>query len=115
MQFIHDGIFHKVARISGPAHNMLSLRFTVGDDQTTPIVERLKPALDASLDGPRILSEAQAGVNEANQRFGTSYRIATLQYTDGDTPPESVYKLLAFSLVERLVTGLPFVEVPTET
>ncbi|MDH4451840.1 MAG: hypothetical protein QE570_01505 [Verrucomicrobiota bacterium] len=114
MQFIHDGIFHKVARITGPAHNLLSLRFAVGDDQTTPVVERLKPVLDASLDSQSVLSEAKAGVNDANQRFGTSYRIASLQFADDDTPPESVYRMLAFSLVERLVTGLPFVEMPAK-
>ena len=96
---------------TGPAHNLLSLRFASGDEQITPVVERLKPVLNVSLDSERVLNEAQAGVNEANQRFGTSYRIASLQFADDDSPPESIYRLLAFSLIERLATGLTFVEV----
>jgi hypothetical protein len=114
MQFIHDGIFYKAARISGPGHNLLSLRFAAGENQITPIVERLKPLLDSSLDSQSVLSEAQAGVFEANQRFGTSFQIASLQFVDDDTSSESVYRLLAFSLVERLAMGLPFVEVPSK-
>lgn len=114
MQFIHDGNFYKVARITGPTHNLLSLRFAIGDDEITPIVERLKPVLDSLLNSQGVLSEAQAGVHEANRRFGTSFRIASLQFADSDTPPESVYRLLAFSLVERLATGQPFVKVPAK-
>ena len=114
MQFIYDGIFYKVARITGPAHNLLSLRFAFGDDQITPVVERLKPVLNGFLNSERVLYEVQAGVNEANQRFGTSYRIASLQFADDDTPPESIYRLLAFSLIERLAKGLTFIAVPAE-
>lgn len=111
MQFIHDGTFYKVARITGPAHNLLSLRFAEGDASTELVVERLKPMLNPSLDGQSVASEAQAGVEDANRQFGTAYRIAALQFADDDSPPESVYRLLAFSLVERLANGLPFVEV----
>jgi hypothetical protein len=111
MQFIHDGIFYKVVRITGPAHNLLSVRFAFEDEQITPVVERLKPVLKSSLDSERVINEAQAGVDEANQRYGTAYRIATIQYADDDTPPESIYRLLAFSLIERLATGLAFVHI----
>lgn len=111
MQFIHDGTFHTVARITGPAHNMLSLHFISNGEQSVPVVEQLKTVQNSSLDSQSIVAEAQAGVNEANLQFGSSYQIAALKYADDDTPPESVYRLLAFSLVERLAKDLPFVEV----
>jgi hypothetical protein len=111
MQFIHDGTFHTVARITGPAHNILSLRLVANGEQAVPVVEQLKTVHNPSLDSQSVVTEAHAGVNEANLRFGSSYRIAALKYASDDTPPESVYRMLAFSLVERLAKGVPFVEV----
>jgi len=114
MQFIHDGIYYKVARITGPGHNLLGLRLADGDNVSAPVVECLKTAPSSPLDRHMVVNEALAGVEEANRQFGTSFRIAILQFSEDDTPPESVYRLLAFSLIERLAKSLPFVKGPAK-
>jgi hypothetical protein len=40
--------------------------------------------------------EVMAGILEANQAFGTHFRVAANLYAKDDTPPESTYRLLPF-------------------
>jgi hypothetical protein len=60
-----------------------------------------------------MVKEIMGGVGEANGYFGTHYGIATLKYADDDTPPESIYRFLAFSLIERLANKSPFTSAST--
>lgn len=112
MRFIFDGVCHKVSRITGPTHNFLSLRLEVGKGQGEIQIEKVKLSGEASLDEVRVVDEVLAGVEEANQCYGTSFVIVALQFVENDSGPETVYKFLALSIVERLASGLPFTEVP---
>lgn len=114
MQFIHDGVFHKVARITGPSHNLLGLEFVHEAQEKLPTVALLREQATSGLNGDAVVGEVMAGIDEANQTFGTKFRVAAIQYAEDDTPPESTYRLLAFSLVERLAKNLPFVSVPRQ-
>ena len=106
MQFAYDGTFHKVARITGPTHNMLSLRLIDGLGSSAPSVVNI--GNQGSLNGGAVASAVLAGVAEANRRFDAHYSVAVLRYCEDDTPPESIYQLLAFSIVERLVADPSF-------
>jgi hypothetical protein len=112
MQFIHDGLFHKVARITGPSHNLLGLEFTLEIPVRPPRIVLRPAAAASSLNADAVIGEVIAGIDEANQAFGTHLNVTAIQYLTDDTPPEATYRLLAFSLVERLAKNLPFVSVP---
>jgi hypothetical protein len=114
MQFIHDGVFHKIARTTGPSHNLLGLDFGREGQGEPPTVVVLRTDAPPYLNGDAVVREVMAGINDANQAFGTHFRVAAIQYSQDDTPPESTYRQLAFSLVERLAKNLPFVGVPRQ-
>lgn len=112
MQFIHDGVFHKVARITGPTHNLLALQFAQESYAECPAVDVLRSGSKSRLNADAVIREVVTGVDEANDTFGTKFRVAMIQFIDDDSPPYSIYRLLAFSLVERLAKNLPFAYAP---
>ena len=56
------------------------------------------------LDEQKVLEAVQRGVTEANQKFGTNFRVAQLQYVPTDTPDLSAYCMLAKKIVEQAWT-----------
>lgn len=114
MQFIRDGVFHKIARITGPSHNLLGLEFGREGQGEPPKIIMLRADAPFYLNCDAVVREVMAGIDEANQAFGTHFHVAAIQYSQDDTPPESTYRQLAFSLVERLAKNLPFVGVPQQ-
>jgi acetyltransferase-like isoleucine patch superfamily enzyme len=85
---------------------MLSLRLIDGLGSSAPSVVNI--GNKGSLNGGAVASAVLAGVAEANRRFDAHYSVAVLRYCEDDTPPESIYQLLAFSIVERLVADPSF-------
>jgi len=85
---------------------MLSLRLVTAAEPSAPILENIGGK--GALDGSAVEYAALEGVAEANLRFGVSYEIAALQYCEDDSPPESIYRFFAFSIVERLATNQKF-------
>ncbi len=104
MQVIKDGDLYKIARITGPTHNFLALRFglTAGP---TPRVEALASRSGARLDGDALGGEVEKGVADANQRLGTSYQVDLIQFVPDDTPPETAYRGLAERITEAMHRG----------
>ena len=45
------------------------------------------------------------GVADANQRLGTSYEVALIQFVPDDSPPEAGYRELAVRIVEDMHRG----------
>jgi hypothetical protein len=58
-----------------------------------------------TLDEQQLVEAIRRGVTEANQKFGTQFYIAKLQYVVTDTPDPSVYSLLAQKIVEAASRG----------
>jgi hypothetical protein len=107
VQITRQGQFYRISHISGPRHNALLICFLEADDVEVmlPLIEALQPIGDHKhdpLDPEAIRREALEGVSEANEQFGTHYRIKQLKYVENDTPRESIYRYLAFKLVEHL-------------
>jgi len=111
MMFSRVGSLYRVARITGPAHNLLGLEFHDHSVSSDVVVDKLQ-----SPDGPETggLPEAQvrdaalAGVEEANKDRGTSYSVKRVQYIPADSPPTDVYRFLARCIVERIDNRQPF-------
>lgn len=101
MQVIKDGDLYKIARITGPTHNLLALRFGAPTGPT-PRVEALDSRSGARLDRDAVRGEVEKGVADANQRLGTSYRVDLIQFVPDDTPPETAYRGLAERITEAM-------------
>ena len=80
------------ARITGPSHHFLGLRF-VGSAGS----ERLGVAPDAAQ-----AAAIEAGVARANQSLGTAYAVADSEVDPRDVFRAGVYEALAYALVERV-------------
>lgn len=94
-----DGDFYKASRITGPTHNFLAIKF--GDSNIN--IERLEPhnsdSTAVALDPETIKQEVLRGIERANKRLGTAYRAAIVQFVPDDSPPVSIYSLLAEEIV----------------
>jgi hypothetical protein len=111
MHFSTDGTFYNVARITGPTHNLLGIRFAgrrrrEGD----PSIEALRDVPAPKLAADEVLREVLTGVAEANARNGTVYAVEVVRFVPDDTPPVSIYRVLAAEIVGRLAQGGAFVQ-----
>jgi hypothetical protein len=113
MQFLYDGAFHKVVRITGPTHNILGLQFANEciDPIHRPTVVQLQTFTHARLDTERVVRAVEAGVREANQKLGVSFRLVAFQFLPDDSPPEETYRELTMCVIERIAQNLPFTDV----
>lgn len=111
MQFVKLGEFLAAARITGPTHNLLQIRFS-NSSQESLICECL-PATSgcrhAPLDEEAIIKSVIDGIAEANQQLGSTYTISHIRYVENDTKPETVYGFLVKSILEHLHSGGEFV------
>lgn len=111
MQFLRDEIGFKVVRITGPSHNLLRLVFRT--DGSEPEVKRLQPVgSEDELATPKVVRAVLAGVVSANEDFSTHYEVAEIAFVGSDSPPEDIYAILAYQIIERLETGGEFVFAP---
>ena len=100
MQIVKDGEFYKLARITGPTHNILSLRY--GDESVDPIVEVLDPNKKGRLVAESVKDQVLLGVSEANRFLGTDYQVHVIQFSQSDSGPSEIYRELARRLTERM-------------
>ncbi len=109
MQYSKRGNVYRVARTTGPTHNLLGLEFSVGKAATPIAVE----VLGATPDKPRlhvsaVCNAVSEGVQRANVRLGCDWSVVRIQYVCDDSPNAETYAMLAESIVERLESGLGF-------
>lgn len=110
MKFYTDGIFYKAVRITGPAHNYLSLAFADNTPLDSIKIERTN-STSSGLDECVIVRNIVEGVAEANERFAAAFKISTIQYAGDDSPPEEIYKYLAMEIVGRLANKKEFISI----
>lgn len=110
MQFVRHGDFLTAARITGPTHNLVSIRLGAPIDELTSC--ECFPAAGGcrhgSLSKPEIIRHVLKGAAEANEHLGTSYAVLGIRYVENDTPPESAYWLMARAIIEHLHGGGQF-------
>jgi hypothetical protein len=107
MQFTMFGDFEVVTRVTGPAHHYLGLRLSQGVDQGVPEVEELASysPTDPVVPKPdrvQVIEEVLAGLDTANGRLGTNYKVKAIRYCSSDPVIKGVYTLLTESLVEHI-------------
>jgi len=110
MHFTRHEEYFAVSRIAGPRHNMLQLRFGT-EPRSQPVCECLPPigsCEHAPLDQRALIEHVQAGVDEANENFGSAHHVTHIRYVQNDTGPEEIYALLANSIVARIESDGPY-------
>jgi len=103
MQYLFDGEFHKVIRITGLKHNLLGIAFTNEKGKTIE-VEALKKMNDkrGTIDPKVVKEQVILGITEANIELGVNYKIRKIQFVPTDTPPISVYRDLAKEIANKI-------------
>lgn len=83
MQIIRQDDWLKAARITGPTHHYLGIRF----------------GIESLNDSRPVASVVLDSVAQANTDFGTSYQVSEIQLADGDKYNPSVYQMMAYQMV----------------
>ena len=99
MRIIKDGDFYKLARITGPTHNMLSVRFGHSREAT---IEALTEKFEGGLSSEEVKKQVLEGVSKANEELKTDYQVKDIQFLRSDSPPEKIYSALAFHLTKKM-------------
>jgi hypothetical protein len=107
MQFTRLGNFAVVTRVTGPTHHYLGLRLSQGVDQGVPEVEELASSSPNDTIGPmpdqaQVVEEVLVGLDNANGRLGTDYKVKAIRYRSSDPVIKGVYTLLTESLVDHI-------------
>lgn len=108
MRFTKIGDLEVVTRITGPTHHLLGMALTPTSIPATPILERVslaRPQAEVEPFDPErdLRREVLAGVQEANDRLGTHFRVTRIRYCADDPPLAGVYHRLAEALVEHVI------------
>jgi len=102
-----------VARITGPSHNLLGIEFGENFGSSGAVVVEPLPnkSQHAALLSPReVRKNVLLGVADANQEFGKAYIVKRIEFISTDSPPSEIYRVLARSIIERLVNQQTFDE-----
>lgn len=102
MQFSKDGDWLQVIRITGPSHNLLSLK--LGEiDAAKPIVERLSVSNEAPvIEAEDVERQVLEGVAQTNALLGKRYQVKAIRFVTTDTPSPNIYCSLAKAILEQL-------------
>lgn len=105
MQYIKIDDWFKVVRVSGPQHNVLGIKFGM-DAILAPDV--IVHAIDVEyrsrrcLESGDVLMSVLDGVAEANANLETALVVHQVEFVTSDSPPVTIYRFLARSIVERV-------------
>lgn len=102
MQFILDKDVYKVARITGPEHNFLGIRFDGGGREIEVVLLPMKNGERRQIDQDVVLAQVTEGLLEANDELGKDYTISQIFIVPSDSPSKSVYKYLTVELLKRI-------------
>lgn len=102
MIFNSENSVFRVAHISGPTHNFLAIKLLPCEPNCIIIEAKpFKGEVFNSLDSEAIKKYVLAGVEKATSKWKIKPHVASIQYIQSDTPPESKYEFLAEAIIER--------------
>ena len=111
MQYIKDKDLYKVARITGPTHNLLAVRLSEKKCSTQVVSLPIKQGDIERLEGDEVLAQVLAGLDEVNKELEKEYFISEVQFVPSDTGPISIYEFLVKELIKRIDSKGEFVVV----
>ena len=103
MQFVDEYPVLKLARITGPHHNFLSIRFSEKELTESPVIEDIDPQKkEKGLIKEEVLEQVMFGVALMSSEMNQKYYVEKVEFLSGDTQPVSIYKYLATEIVRRV-------------
>ncbi|MGI4787816.1 MAG: hypothetical protein ACRYFS_03090 [Janthinobacterium lividum] len=110
MLFSKRETFYQVSRVTGPTHNFLAIELATGSGEKHILIEDTPGFCigHAKLIPEAITSAVVEGLMLANHAFNATYRATHIQYHMSDSLPEAIYGVMAFKIVEHLVSGREF-------
>ncbi|MFD1261761.1 hypothetical protein [Entomomonas asaccharolytica] len=105
MKVIYDentGVY-KTARITGPEHNFLGLKFTELDE-TLRLIDLEERKVNSLFDVYKLQKSVTLGLIEANNKFSEDIKVSEIYYVSSDTENYDAYSILTFKIIEHLVS-----------
>lgn len=102
MQFIFDNDVYKVARITGPEHNLLGIRLASSRKNIDVVPLPMKNGDRVRIDKGSVLAQIERGLLNVNFRLKKDYIISEVLFLPSDSPSDSVYEYLIFELIKRI-------------
>ncbi len=99
MQFIIDGDYYKISRITGNHYNFLSIKFSKNPCEIS--ISDIVKGNKGNLDKAKVLQSVIHGLNEINIELEQNYCISDIQFISTDSKPYSVYTFLTKEIVRR--------------
>lgn len=117
MQYIYDGEFYKIVKITGPKHNILSLCFTKNINEIE-VADLNKLADDgANIDPSEVKNQVLIGIREINNELCTDYKVSKIQFISSDSYSNTIYIELTKNIIRRIEKGgeFTFVKISSST
>jgi S-adenosylmethionine synthetase len=111
MQFIYDNGLYKVARITGPSHNLLAIRLSESNGHTNVVSLPIKTHEKNNIDSKDVLNQVMLSLSLVNKELKKDYHISEIQYLPSDTYSSTVYEMLTTELIKRIDSGGEFLKV----
>lgn len=102
MQFIFDNGIYKIARITGPQHNLLGLRLSETGEVVKVVSLPIKNGEEPKVEEQEVLRQVEEGLQNINRELGRQYFISEVQYVPSDSESTSVYSFLTQELIRRI-------------
>lgn len=102
MRFILDKDVYKVARVTGPEHNLLGIRLADDGCEIDVVQLPIKVGECNRIDRDTVLAQVKQGLTDINAKLGKSYAVSQVFFVPSDTPSTSVYRYLTAELIKRI-------------
>ncbi|MDF0606903.1 hypothetical protein HZU77_014790 [Neisseriaceae bacterium TC5R-5] len=108
MQFVFDSGLYKVARITGPQHNLLGIRISDTEKKITAVPLVIQGGDVARINESDVINQVMSGLAQVNQELSKQYFVSEVQFLPSDTYSSDVYELLTVELIKRIDSGGKF-------
>jgi hypothetical protein len=110
MQYIFDNGVYKIARITGPQHNLLGIRLSDSECMKKIVPLPIKDNEPTLLESDEVLNQVEAGLIAINKELKRKYYISEIQFVPSDTNSPYVYSSLLKELIKRIDCKGDFIE-----
>lgn len=101
MKVVYDDGFYKTAKISGPTHNFLAIKFSDKKNHGIHVVD-LNEKDNSKISGKSLLTQVAEALAKFNRANNCHYQISEIQYIGSDTVSNHVYGELTRVILDSI-------------
>lgn len=102
MKLIIDGNKFKMAKITGPSHNFLSLVLSENVCDRTFVCDLNRGDVAPSISPNAVLKQVHIGLQLINKRLSANYSIKKIEFSSGDTYSNDIYINLTKNIIKEV-------------